>query len=74
MELIEYIQTHTTALAFAKKIGVPQSDMSVWMNKLRPIPAHHCPRIEKATGGLVPCEKLNPNVDWQYIRGTEKAA
>ena len=33
-------------------------------------PAEYCPAIEKATGVL--CEKLRPDIDWEFLRGTSK--
>lgn len=30
--------------------------------------------IERETKGAVTCEDLRPDVDWQYLRGTQKAA
>jgi len=36
-------------------------------------PAERCPQIEQATGGLVRCEDLRPDVQWSVLRGTELA-
>ena len=44
------------------------------VHKWNVVPAERCPAIEKATGGKVRCEDLRPDVDWQYLRGTKKAA
>ena len=30
--------------------------------------------IDRASGGEVPCEELRPDIDWQYLRGTPRAA
>lgn len=30
--------------------------------------------IERESGGVVRCEDLRPDVDWAYLRGTEKKA
>lgn len=41
------------------------------------VPAERCPAIEAATGGLVRCEELRPDVQWSVLRGkttTHKAA
>lgn len=38
------------------------------------VPADRCPAIERATGGAVRCEDLRPDVDWAYLRGTNKEA
>lgn len=32
-----------------------------------------CINIERESGGAVKCEQLRPDVDWAYIRGTDKA-
>ena len=42
-----------------------------WVKGLRPIAAEHCPRIERATDGMVRCEQLRPDVDWGYLRATD---
>ena len=34
------------------------------------VPAEYCPRIEEATGGLVRCEDLRPDVRWDVLRTT----
>ena len=34
------------------------------------VPAERCPSIEAATGGLVRCEELRPDVQWQVLRNT----
>ena len=33
-----------------------------------------CINIERESIGAVTCEQLRPDVDWQYLRGTKKAA
>ena len=33
------------------------------------MPAEHCPRIERITGGSVRCEDLRPDVEWLRING-----
>ncbi|WP_428718561.1 transcriptional regulator [Undibacterium curvum] len=55
-------------------LGVTKGAVSHWKNTASPVPAEHCPEIEKLTDGEVLCEQLNPNVDWAYIRGTAKSA
>lgn len=32
-----------------------------------------CINIERESGGAVKCEQLRPDVDWAFIRGTDKA-
>lgn len=33
------------------------------------VPAERCPQIEAATGGVVRCEDLRPDVAWSVLRG-----
>ena len=33
-----------------------------WLSGIRPLAAHHCPAIERATG--VTCEDLRPDLHW----------
>lgn len=33
-----------------------------------------CINIDRESGGLVTCEHLRPDVDWAYLRGTDKGA
>lgn len=56
----------------AHALGINPTLISQWNTGKRPIPAARCPAIEKATGGLVTCEELRPDVDWGYLRGTAK--
>ena len=44
--------------------------MSQMVGGTRPIPAEHCPAIERATGGAVRCEELRPDVAWSVLRAT----
>lgn len=30
--------------------------------------------IDRASAGAVPCEELRPDIEWQYLRGTPRAA
>ncbi len=53
-------------------LGVSSSLISQWANGIRAVPAERCPEIEKATSGAVTCEELRPDVDWAYLRGTER--
>lgn len=52
------------------ELGVTKGAVSHWKNTGAPVPAEHCPKIEKLTERTVLCEQLNPNVDWAYIRST----
>ncbi|QWA09822.1 helix-turn-helix domain-containing protein [Sodalis ligni] len=60
------------ATLLGKLLGVNSSLISQWANGIRAIPAERCPEIEKATSGAVTCEELRPDVDWAYLRGTER--
>lgn len=60
-----------TAVGLAKKLDVPATLISQWVNGLRQIPAARCPEIEKATDGTVRCEDLRPDIDWAYLRKTK---
>lgn len=46
----------------ADAVQVSQSFVSQWVNENRPVPAKRCRAIEKATGGLVTCHDLRPDV------------
>lgn len=37
------------------------------------VPAEHCPKIERLSGGAVRCEDLNDRVDWAYVRSAPVA-
>jgi DNA-binding transcriptional regulator YdaS (Cro superfamily) len=61
------------ASALARFIGVtPQAACNY--RDGREVPAEFCPTIERATNGAVRCEDLRPDVDWTYLRGTNKEA
>lgn len=55
--------------AMAKAFEITPWAASKWRKK---VPAERCPTIEKLTGGVVLCEQLRPDVDWSYLRGTQK--
>ncbi len=55
-------------LAFAIGGNVIRQHVEYWLKTGR-VPAEHCPAIEQATGGLVTCEELRPDVLWSVIRG-----
>lgn len=57
----------------AELLGVTPAAVSQWLSGLRPVPIKRCPEIEKATGGMVRCEDLRPDVDWSVLRGREVA-
>ena len=60
--------------AMAGLLKVTPATVNQWVSGKRPVPAERCPAIERETQGAVTCEDLRPDVDWQYLRGTEKAA
>lgn len=67
MELKTYFQ-NASQVAFARALGVTPGAVSQWVNGLSAVPAERCPAIERATGGLVRCEDLRPDVEWQVLR------
>ncbi len=60
------------AARLGRELNVPSVLISQWANGIRPIPAERCPEIEKATSGAVTCEELRPDVDWAYLRSTDR--
>ncbi|WLW86121.1 helix-turn-helix domain-containing protein [Klebsiella pneumoniae] len=54
----------------SRNLGVSAPTVNQWTSGTRQIPAERCPEIEKATGGVVTCEDLRPDVDWKYLRRT----
>ena len=53
-------------LITTEALPVRQSTVSMWIARFN-VPAEYCPAIERHTG--VACERLNPKVDWAYLRG-----
>ena len=54
--------------ALAAQLGVTQPTISEWLRGERRVPAERCPQIERATGGIVRCEDLRPDVAWDVLR------
>lgn len=52
--------------------GVVPQVVNNWLRRGN-VPADYCPAIERATGGVVRCEDLRPDVDWAYLRATNRA-
>ena len=50
---------------------VSQARVWNWINRDHRAPAEMCPLIERVTG--VVCERLRPDVDWAYLRGSAAA-
>ncbi len=55
--------------SLAALLGVTPGAVSQWESGK--VPIQHCIEIEKATGGLVRCEELRPDMDWHYLRATD---
>jgi DNA-binding transcriptional regulator YdaS (Cro superfamily) len=70
MDLNTYLlsQGKGAAAELASKLNVSPVLISQWRYGARQVPAERCPEIERATGGLVKCESLRPDVDWGYLR------
>ena len=46
----------------ATALGLKSQAINQWVKGKRPVPAIHCPAIERAAG--VRCEELRPDVTW----------
>lgn len=59
----------------ARRIDVRPPTVHQWATGVRPVPSERCPQIERATGGLVTCEELRPDLaeHWAYLRGKAAA-
>ena len=60
--------------ALGEQLGVTKGAVGQWKLPGRHVPAEHCPAIERITGGVVRCEDLRPDVDWQVIRSSGRRA
>jgi len=69
MDLKTYFKSNRQ-VEFAKLLGVTPGAVNQWVNGSVILTADRCIQIEKATGGLVRCEELNPNVPWEVLRTT----
>ena len=58
----------TTLEGLGSLLGVSKGAVSQWKDSGRRVPAEHCPKIEKMTGGAIRCEELNDRIDWAYLR------
>lgn len=54
--------------ALARLIDVSPQRLINWRE--RGVPAEYCPLIERATGGLVRCEDLRPDIEWAVLRNS----
>lgn len=52
-------------LALANAIKVAPAQVSQWANGVRPVPAHYCVDIERATAGAVSRADLRPADYWR---------
>ena len=68
MDLKTYFKTHSQ-VSLAKVLGVTPGAVNQWASGLTVVSADRCPAIEQATGGLVRCEDLRPDVPWAVVRG-----
>lgn len=73
MDLKTYLETRSQ-VDFAREIGVTQGAVWQWANGHSAVSAERCPAIEAATGGLVRCEDLRPDVAWHVLRQSAPAA
>lgn len=72
MDLNDYFNRPSaeSMVAFAREIGVNVDQVRQWRHRYegrRPMP-ETCAEIERATGGLVPCEALRDDITWARIR------
>lgn len=74
MELSKFLSQRNAVIDLARAVGVAPAVVSQWKNGVRRVPSGRCPAIERATNGAVRCEDLRPDVDWAYLRGTNKEA
>lgn len=68
------IQHMGNASRLAKALGVTTQAICFWRDDERKIPADRCIQIEAATGSLVRCEDLRPDVRWDVLRQPEQAS
>jgi DNA-binding transcriptional regulator YdaS (Cro superfamily) len=69
------IRAFTTLKAFAEAVSTPERPVTYQVVQqwfLNRVPAEYCPTIERVMAGAVKCEQLRPDVDWAYIRSSEK--
>ena len=64
---LEKFGNSPTKLAAAIGGNVIRQHVEHWI-KSKNVPAERCPAIEAATGGLVRCEDLRPDVPWAILR------
>jgi DNA-binding transcriptional regulator YdaS (Cro superfamily) len=68
MLLADYTKQRGRQSQLCQAIGAHASDLSFWVNKIRPVPEARCVDIERATGGAVTVEEIRPDVPWARIK------
>ncbi|MCB0252548.1 MAG: helix-turn-helix domain-containing protein [Anaerolineae bacterium] len=63
-----FVEPRGAAAKLARILDVSPVLISQWANGVRRVPAERCPDIERATGGVVRCEDLRPDIDWSVLR------
>lgn len=53
--------------AIATALGLHEQYLYQCLTRRRETPAEHCPGIERASGGKLPCEHLRPDVRWYRV-------
>lgn len=59
-------------LVLARALKVTPQAVHQWLSGKRSIPAERCPSIERLTNGVVTCEQLRPDIEWQVLRTPER--
>lgn len=67
MDLKTYFKNNSQA-DLANALGITPGAVNQWVSGLSRVSAERCPAIEKATGGLVRCEDLRPDIAWSVLR------
>lgn len=73
MDLKTYFQNHSQ-VDLAKVLGVTPGAVNQWSSGMTTITEGRCIQIEAATGGLVRCEDLRPDVQWSVLRAKPELA
>jgi DNA-binding transcriptional regulator YdaS (Cro superfamily) len=74
MKISEYLkETGLSQMAFANSLGVTQGTVGFWLHN-KPPTMERAIQIERVTEGKVTCEELRPDIDWAYLRGSQKEA
>lgn len=62
MDLLSYLSERGAQAELARKLKVAPVLVHLWAHEKRPVPAHRCIAIEKATAGAVTAIELRPDV------------